>query len=182
MNDLTVLLDSGLAIAGRNRNSKDTIRTVLAAFDCVPSGEAVLDTAKQIAKLAGAKICVVHANDLGADISATATDCERMLKDHSAHAHTMLANKIAELRKEGIEVEAIAIDGIPAEVILKEAQDADLFVMGRHWRQKWRLFSRNTVEAVLQAAPCPVVIAGGDPKKSHTGQGLIGENAQIIRD
>jgi nucleotide-binding universal stress UspA family protein len=144
------------------------IYTILAAFDCVPSGERVLDTAKKLAKLIGAKVRLVHANDLGAEVSGTAAECEELFHGHSAHAAATLARKVAELKNEGIEVEAVAIEGIPSDVILKEAKNADLVVMGKHWKHKWRLFSRNTVEAVLEAARCPVVIAGGNPNEdSH---------------
>lgn len=144
----------------RDKSSVTGIHTILAALDCVPNGEVVLDTAKNLAKLSGAKIRLVHANDLGVDFSAPSTECEKMLKEHSVRANAILARKVAELEGEGIEVEAVALEGIPSAVILEEAENADLLVMGRHWRRKWRLFSRNTVEAVLAAAPCPVVIAG----------------------
>ncbi|MGZ5545664.1 MAG: universal stress protein [Limisphaerales bacterium] len=168
--------------AARDNCSAGGFGMIVAALDCMPGAEVVIETARKLAKMVGARIRLVHANDLGANVSAPAAECDEMLREHCACAHATLARKVAELRDDGIDVEAVAIEGIPSDVILKEANNADLLVMGKHWRPRWRLFSRNTVEAVLAAAPCPVVIAGGNPKRNHTGQGAVGNDKQTIRN
>lgn len=141
-----------------------------------------METARNLAKAIGAKIQLLHVNDLGVNASGTAEDCKELFAEHSAHANATLSQKVRDLKNEGIEVEALAVDGIPSEVILREAEHADLLVVGKHWKQKWRLFSRNTVEAILQASPCPVVIAGTNPNATHIGQGSVAEDRSTIRD
>ncbi len=75
-------------------------------------------------------------------------------------ARRRLEEVAAPLRKRGLQVETIAREGYPADVIDAEARraDADLIAMGTHGRSGLkRLFLGSTAERVLPAAPCPVL-------------------------
>jgi nucleotide-binding universal stress UspA family protein len=66
----------------------------------------------------------------------------------------------APLRTEGREVEVVCVQGIPPEVIVREAEErgADLIAMGTHGRSGVaHLLLGSTAERVVQHAKCPVL-------------------------
>jgi nucleotide-binding universal stress UspA family protein len=82
------------------------------------------------------------------------------LRDTGAEAEARLAEEAERLRAEGFEVETIAREGDPAEVIAEEARrcQADLLALGTHGRSGLaHLLLGSTAERVVQHAPCPVL-------------------------
>jgi nucleotide-binding universal stress UspA family protein len=65
------------------------------------------------------------------------------------------------VRKAGIEPEALFVEGLPADEIcaLAEEREATLIVVGSHgWGTMQRLLFGSVSRAVLQHAPCPVLV------------------------
>ncbi|HYH44152.1 MAG TPA: universal stress protein [Thermoanaerobaculia bacterium] len=89
------------------------------------------------------------------------------LRDTGAEAETRLAEEAERLRAEGFEVETVAREGDPAEVIAEEARrcQADLLALGTHGRSGLaHLLLGSTAERVVQHAPCPVLtLRRGEP-------------------
>lgn len=82
------------------------------------------------------------------------------LRDTGAEAETRLAEQAERLRAEGFEVETVAREGDPAEVIAEEARrcQVDLLALGTHGRSGLaHLLLGSTAERVVQHAPCPVL-------------------------
>jgi nucleotide-binding universal stress UspA family protein len=81
----------------------------------------------------------------------------------------------APIRALGFDVQVVAQEGHPAEVIDAEVKrvDADLIAMGTHGRSGLkRLFFGSVAERVLPSAPCPVltVHTDADPHAAHLTQ------------
>ena len=56
-------------------------------------------------------------------------------------------------------VQTLIREGLPSEEIVAAAADHDLIVIGqRRAKRFWQMFSRHTVQAVLERAPCPVLV------------------------
>ncbi len=82
------------------------------------------------------------------------------LRDTGAEAESRLAEEAERLRAEGLQVETVAREGDPAEVIADEARHcaADLLALGTHGRSGLaHLLLGSTAERVVQHAPCPVL-------------------------
>lgn len=82
------------------------------------------------------------------------------LEDAGIEAEQQLGEIADELRTEGLEVETVAREGYPPEVICQQAEElkADLIAMGTHGRSGLaHLLLGSTAERVVQKAPCPVM-------------------------
>ena len=81
-------------------------------------------------------------------------------RDIESEARQRLEEVAKPLRELGLDVDVLAREGYPPEIIDEEARriDADLIAMGTHGRSGLkRLFLGSTAERVLPAAPCPVL-------------------------
>jgi len=75
-----------------------------------------------------------------------------------------------QLRQAGFQANSILLEGDPVERILEAAKShkADLLVLGTHGAKDLeRLFLGSTAEAILRAAPCPVLTVGPNVHSPH---------------
>lgn len=95
-------------------------------------------------------------------------DFATVSKDMTAQSHAYLERLTADLKQAGFQVRTIVEVGLPAETIIKaaEEQHADAIVMCTHGRSglsRWILGS--VTNKVLSAAPCPVFVI--PPHREH---------------
>lgn len=110
----------------------------------------------------GARLILLHAYHLPFEYTAygavpTSFD---YLADTEGEALEKLKTKAAELAQEGFEVEVLAKEGYPPDVIVGEAKaaNADLIAMGTQGRSAIaNLLLGSTAERVVQHAECPVL-------------------------
>lgn len=87
-----------------------------------------------------------------------------LLDDLEANARSTLDAAIADVSAGDIEVQGIVREGQAAEVLLDEAKDADLLIVGSRGRGGFKGLLLGSVSAqCAQHARCPVVIVRGEP-------------------
>ncbi len=137
-------------------------RTILAALDFTPAGEAVAERAKQLAVSENAALELVHVVeylpplDIGYEPVAApewAVD-EQVLMENARKSLKTLASKL-DMNDAPQHVEL----GPPKHVIVKLAVDRsiDLIVIGSHGRHGIGRLLGSTADAVLHGAPCDVL-------------------------
>lgn len=145
---------------GRHR----PIQSILVPTDF--SADAELAIAKAHELLAplesGAKLTVVHAFSLPIEYTAYGPIpmSVNYLKDAGIEAERRLFEVETRLKREGLEVETVAREGDPAQVIADEAKQrgVDLIAMGTRGLTGLRhMFLGSIAERVVLQAPCPVL-------------------------
>jgi len=146
--------------AGKHR----TISTILVPTDFSESSERAVHTAHSLlAPLErNAKLVLLHAFNLPIEYTAYGPIPTSVgyLEDTGLEAQEHLDKLARELRSGGLNVETVAREGYPPEVIVSEAErvGADLIAMGTHGRSGLaHLLLGSTAERVVQKAPCPVM-------------------------
>ena len=114
------------------------------------------------------KVVLLHVYHLPYEYTAYGTIPTSLdyFKDIEGAAEDRLATLADELRQQGFQVETIAREGFPPEVILAEAEaaGADLIAMGTHGRTGLaHLVLGSTAERVVQRADCPVLTVRSVP-------------------
>jgi nucleotide-binding universal stress UspA family protein len=70
-----------------------------------------------------------------------------------------LGETVRKLMRERVKLRTLIQEGLPSERICESARQSDLIVIGKSKPKPfWHLFSRRTVEAVLDNAPCPELV------------------------
>jgi nucleotide-binding universal stress UspA family protein len=113
------------------------------------------------------KVVLLHVYHLPYEYTAYGTIPTSLdyFRDVEGAAEERLITLAEEIRKQGFQVETLAREGFPPEVILGEAQTAgaDLIAMGTHGRTGLaHLVLGSTAERVVQRADCPVLTVRGD--------------------
>jgi nucleotide-binding universal stress UspA family protein len=147
------------------------IKRILVPTNFSADSVEALREAAVLAQQCEAVITVLHVVDLNLHTPPTGpANAEQLKRDLWKEALQKLDEAMLEL-DEGTEVQAMIVTGVPAEEIIGAADRHDLIVIGKNRRKRlWNLFSRRTVEGVLESAPCPVLVvdhrasskAGGD--------------------
>lgn len=140
------------------------MKNILAAVDFSTVTEKVLRQAADLARAQQAKLWVLHAAAPEPDFVGYhgGYDDEReVVADHLREDHRKLGEMAERLRAEGIEAEALHIQGPTVDVILTQAEklSADLIVMGSHGHGAVaRLLVGSSSEGVLRGATMPVLV------------------------
>lgn len=108
------------------------------------------------------KVVLLHVYHLPYEYTAYGTIPTSLdyFRDVEGAAEDRLVTLAEELRNQGFQVETVAREGFPPEVILGEAEavGADLIAMGTHGRTGLaHLVLGSTAERVVQRADCPVL-------------------------
>ncbi|HEY9085863.1 MAG TPA: universal stress protein [Candidatus Tyrphobacter sp.] len=138
-------------------------KKILVALDGSACAQSAFTVAESLAKAESAKLvlCTVVDPIEVAGEHAPAVPTDAALAQARAAAEKTLAETAGQARAAGIETETAALSGEPAYEIDRYARDigADAVVMGTHGRSGLkRLFMGSVAEAVLRAAPCPVIV------------------------
>jgi nucleotide-binding universal stress UspA family protein len=93
--------------------------------------------------------------DMSPPLDAATLDAFRVRAGEAADDAAATATKL----QPSVEVEALAVQGQPADVLLAEAADAQLIVVGRRGLGGFKSLLLGSVsQQVVQHATCPVVV------------------------
>lgn len=148
----------------------DTVEDVLLAVDGTPVSEAAVDVVERWAVLRDRRVRVLSVADptypwwVGVDWMAdAAVDAWAAAVDVSRASHARVTEAtVGRLRDAGVDAQAVAGEGRPAEVILAQADAAptDLIVIGSRGQTGLRRMVLGSVgRDVLHHASCSVLIA-----------------------
>lgn len=153
-----------LTVHPEDRGKHRDLSTVLVPTDFSEDARKAVHVAHGLLEnLDEARLILLHAFNLPIEYTAYGPipTSVNYLKDTGIEAERQLEEVATDLEKlEGLEVETLAREGYPPEVICEEAiqQEADLIVMGTHGRSGLaHLLLGSTAERVVQKAPCPVM-------------------------
>jgi len=147
-------------------------RVCVVGVDGSPEGAAALRFALEESRLRGITLRVVCAWEAsaGAYVGEAFTPTADAYLEGERHAADVLRTAIDNLAPDAtLSVEAVAVEGHPATVLVEQAHDAELLVVGSRGRGGAKsLVLGSTSLSVAQHAPCPVVIVpdavpGGSP-------------------
>jgi len=160
---------------------------ILVAVDADELVDAVIQEAGDLARALGSRIAFVHIVDPAAALRPLASGnmggmgiptmggvgsaalTEQVLDEQREEGESFI-DTLPALLPAGIKAEVLLREGAPTEGILDAARewDADLIIAGTHGRGGLqRLFVGSTAEAVLRAAPCPVLVIRGKGAKAE---------------
>lgn len=136
-------------------------QTIMVPTDYSPSAENALDLAVKFAEAYGAKISLIHAYQVPADIYPYTLYITEGMLEKIKETHEM---KMESLRKhlegKGVEVEGTVVRGESHDAIAQAARErqADLIVMGtRGVTGLKHLALGSTAERTVRYADCPVI-------------------------
>ncbi len=136
---------------------------ILLATDGSPSASKATDEAVTLCRATGWPLTIVTAWHIPVTSFAyepliVVPEIEEVVK---ARAQQALAAAAEAARRAGIEPEELLVEGLPSDEIcaLAEEREATLVVVGSHgWGRVQRLLFGSVSAAVLQHAPCPVLV------------------------
>lgn len=140
------------------------METIVVGVDGSDCAHAALQHAAAEAALRAAHLRVVCAWELPAAVYAGAfapTVDQATIDSFREHADEIVRDAIDEARRQApsVEVDGEAVEGHPAEVLLREARDAALIVVGNRGRGGFTSLLLGSVsQHVVHHAPCPVLI------------------------
>jgi len=140
------------------------MKTILVPVDFSAQTARVLHEAAVQARAVGGRIVLFHVTqpttgvvDYAAIVVAVAQVNEAVVK----HAAAELARLEEQLRREGLEVSAVHVNGTPVPEIMAQARQlpADYIVIGSHGHTAFHdLLVGGTAHGVLRRATCPVLV------------------------
>lgn len=139
-------------------------RTILVPTDFSEDAEAALATAEKTLRLVEAetRVILLHVFHVPAEYRSygPAGSFFEFTEELSQTLNERIATLAKPFRDQGLVVDAVVAEGIPAEVIVREAEEreVDLIAMGTHGRSGLaHLLLGSTAERVVQHAGCPVL-------------------------
>ena len=145
----------------RFRGRRLRTMTIVVGVDGSAASAAALRWAVAEARLHGAKVRVVHAWHLPLLPGGEASSVDpQYVELRRQDAEAVLAQALAQIGDEaGIEVESAALEGRPASALVREAESADLLVVGSRGHGGFTgLLLGSVSQQCAQHAPCPVAI------------------------
>ena len=152
-----------LTVHPGDRDHLGEVRHVLLPTDFSHDAELAARAARDLlGATAGARITVLHAYHLPVEYTAYGTIPTGLpfQQDVAAVADEKLAEVAATLAAEGLQVDTLAREGYPPDVIVDAARElaVDVIAMCTHGRTGLRhLLLGSNAERVVEHAPCPVL-------------------------
>lgn len=135
------------------------VASILVSTDFSPASAAALAQAAALASQWGASLSVLHVVDVNAPTRPAEWSAA---KDLMTGLWAEAASRLGELKRSlrsQMEVDTVIREGIPSEEIVEMSRKVDLVILGQPGGRKgWSLFSRRTVERVIQDAACAVMV------------------------
>lgn len=137
------------------------METIVVGVDGSAHGEAALGFAAEEAALRGARLLIVCAWEIPMIVEpmgAYPGEAFEGLGENAGNILRAAVARVGELQPL-VACEGKAIEGQPAAALLKEAQDADMIVVGSRGRGGFaNLLLGSVTQQVVHHAPCPVVV------------------------
>jgi nucleotide-binding universal stress UspA family protein len=152
-----------LTVHPGDRERHPPLRHVLLPTDFSRDAERAAHAARALLGTAtGARLTLLHAYHLPVEYTAYGTIPTGLpfQQDVATLAEEKLAEAATTLATEGLQVDTLAREGYPPDVIVETARelDADVIAMGTHGRTGLRhLLLGSNAERVVENAPCPVL-------------------------
>lgn len=143
--------------------------TILVTTDFSDASNEAFGLARQMAEKFDAKLVLLHAHHMEVPplvIEGMGMTIVQIQDDHRKKSLDLL-KKLD--REEGLNAEAVVVDGAPHREIVRYAEDhdIDMIIMASHG---YGFFSRaimgSTTERVIRHAHCPVLVYRGEPVSS----------------
>lgn len=146
-----------------------SFRRILVPYDFSRHADAALDLAIELARLAGARIRLVHVFPLPMEMLSPyeLPMPERLVEEVRAAASDRLERALVRVRAQGLEGDAEVDSGPVAETLVDRAAawGAELIVMGTRGLSGFEhLLLGSVAERVLRTAPCPVLTLRAAPR------------------
>ena len=128
--------------------------------DGTEENEKVVDEGLSLARMLGSKVKVLFVVDTGSLSGLPPDDMITTLESQiEAKANEILGDIEYRAEDWGIPFEKSIQKGAPSEIIVSEAKENDLIVMGHHTRSGLsRLITGSTAQKVIRKAECPVMV------------------------
>lgn len=140
------------------------MKSLLVAVDFSPVTDAVIETAGRVARAFGIPVRLVHIAAPDPDFVGYEAG-PQTVRDSVAHRYKDERRKLhdleAVLRKAGVEVNALLVQGDTVDKILKEAAEAGagMIVLGSHGHGTLHgLIAGSVADGILRKATCPVLV------------------------
>lgn len=152
-----------LTVHPEDRETPDPLRSILVPTDFSDDAERAINTARRLLHgVPQARLVLVHAYALPIEYTAYGPipTSVNYLENTGAKAQAQLEELAERLEEDSLNVEALAVEGYPPQVILDTARtrNVDLIAMGTHGRTGIaHLLLGSTAERVVQKASCPVI-------------------------
>ena len=141
------------------------MKAILVGVDGSECSRGALDFAAEEAALHGAPlriVCVWDVPDVGYAVSAYPKEFLEIIQEEAKAIVARSRARVAELRPT-VPVEAVVIKGHPGTVIVEEAKDASLVIVGNRGRGGVASLLLGSVSHhVVHLAPCPVIVVRVD--------------------
>ena len=142
------------------------IRRIMHASDFFAASRPAFRKAIEIARSARARLFIVHAvlpsvpPLMGEGVFVAPAAWEAMQREARQAAQRQIERLVQEAKKAGVAAEGRAVDGMPADQIVRlaRARRVDMVVIGTHGRTGFsRLFLGSVAARVVATARCPVI-------------------------
>ncbi|HEY0166667.1 MAG TPA: universal stress protein [Jatrophihabitans sp.] len=165
----------------------DGARAVVVGIDIIDADMAALRWAVAEAALREAPLRIVHSYSRTQDRQFTTATRLAAVDASPAHARAEsvldAAARRCRLLSPQLLVSCVASEGTAAAVLLAEARQASLVVIGsRKLDALGSLLLGSTGQAVAERAPCPVVVIGEQPPKNSAGGGRVVVGVNLDED
>ena len=133
-----------------------SIERILVPTDFSASSLKAVDLALALTLQWGTALTVLHVIDVNSGCATgAAEDLMRKLWEKAFEQMGRLASSFPR----EIEVHTSLEEGLPCEQIVEKSREADLIILPKNnGKPGWNLFSKRTVEAVVEEASCPVML------------------------
>ena len=154
----------------KEKQRGEEIRRILVPTDFSPCSARAVAEAVKLARQCDASLTLLYVVDLERHTAPVGpTDAGKLRKDLWEQGVAQLGQTILGLVGKRVEAQTLLVEGLPAETIADVAQRYDLIVIGEGKPKPfWQLFSRRTVGAVLDQAPCPVLVVQEQDPGEHS--------------
>jgi nucleotide-binding universal stress UspA family protein len=137
------------------------MKTILVGIDGSEHAEVALELAAEEAHLRNTPLIIVYAWDTPSAAADPAIVFQPEMEGLDPDAESIVQAAVARVAKlqPQIVCQGKAIEGQPAQVLLQEAEDADMVVVGSRGRGGFKgLLLGSVSQQVVHHAPCPVLV------------------------
>jgi nucleotide-binding universal stress UspA family protein len=140
-------------------SSRKRIRRILVPTDFSPASLAAVEQGVQMANQCNAELTILHVIDVNVQVATAeaggAHGAVKRLWDDGWAQLSRLASTLCGQ----VQAQATIEEGLPWEEILGRSGEFDLLILGEsRVKNGWKLFSRRTVQRVIEGAACPVML------------------------